>query len=669
MDHLVLDYEPIMFDPRSMLIERRKLLESVASLGDYRGAVVTRPTPVEEMDVEAPQSPVQRQRTLVLSPPGGTVVFRLFRLMKDDVVKRLSSSVEQLMDTVRASCPALLSDSCSERRATYIGNALYAYTRRMIANTLARDENGTRLRVCLQQLEELYLCWGLIPGPDKAVRLVEGAKNNYTHVDMYHTLLTDTYEVSRNPSTDKFYETCADTRPRGRQPRAVSNNPPNPLNQLKKDYIESLKSAPPVVFDESDGNCYLAHEATQPLASSQLTVDYYPLFFKCLDIVNGCVPRKDNHGWFTARLRTALRQLTPKQWPMHGLIQSLCNLQGVLERRKVCVRARPGKQYYCCYTGQRLKDGEEVWLLRLLVLCPDRHLVWVKKGNPPTGSKADHPQLRSSIRCYFMKTQASGLCSIFHREFEAEYREKFTPNTLMVRTRELPLNRRYVFNPLWRLMHRLHHYITHNYLTPVLKDATGETYQAFRTRMDPLFSQISLAPEELRYIVFTGLFGVNTLDDLSPIVQLQREMVSGLAQSVIDIVLDVLDTTLDFNSGGVTERQLTVYHSTFTLPLLGVSEKAQSLQNVIRPQLAMEAPLLWALLSHSDRRRAERRDGGPDSHEKTLRMERVQQSLCTHPFLLLALHDTLYKSCGQLEELALPEALSLLSDLSLTVRK
>ncbi len=345
--------------------------------------------------------------------------------------------------------------------------ALEAYTKRFIANTLARDENGTRMRVCLQQLEELYLVWGVDPR-DKQPRLITEGKSNAAHLAPLQGLLKEVYgRVAESAHRHILRAVCRYTATRS--PAALSQRESaTPAEQLKKDYINSLKSAPPVVYDESDGRFYLAHETTQPLAATQLTVDYYPLFFKALGIVKRlCAARHQPRLVHGARARrsapphaTAVADARPRQSAVQPAGRAGTSA------RSVCARS-PAGATTAATRARSCATAKSVGCCGLVTLSAERHLKWVRQGKPPTGSKADHPDLLPSLRTFFMKTRVQGVCSVFNAAFVTQYSAHFAAQlspgqqqlALYTGPHQQPLlpgNRRYVFNPLWRLMHRLH---------------------------------------------------------------------------------------------------------------------------------------------------------------------------------------------------------------------
>lgn len=675
------DRNQLFFDDAHMFDEYRNSLESVASLecdGSSAALLERRAQPafapvdppeatveqVEEMQVESGRVPVQQ-------PPSGTVVYRLFHYLGDEIAQRVQVPCDQVLQLMRARCPLLVPDT--ERRRTQIEAAMRAYVRRWVLGMLCVDEKGGRLRTILAQLQELYLWWG--------GREVRGAKNNWAHVELLHTLLERTLRESLDCANDQFYRKCADVRKRGRRPTAESANPPHPLNQLKADYILSAKAAPPVVYEPRDGQFYLAYASQQPLAPQQLAVDYYPLFVKLLGIVNECVPRHTNHGWFTERVRLAARRLSARDWPAHGLCQSLLNLQAVLERRRVRIVLRPDqpRRPRCCYTGLPLQDGEEVWLLRLLVLSEERHRRWVREGAQPV-RKADDPLLVQSIRCYYLKTRVTSLCSLFYSEFEPAYKQRYpeyfapelaTTTQKKAVVRLLPPNRRFLFSPLWALLNRQQRFVQENELQAALWDRR-ESYAHFCARLQPLLGGLGQEPDEkhLLFIIFVALFGVHEMEQLSEPVRRDASKIREFTQLLLEATLSFADALFDT----LTQPQHgpeTVGRASYAMPLLGIESPEQAPADaprllVVRPQLqAHHQPLLRTLLVLSERRRA-RPTGYMAGRQQQQLMELC---LVNHPFYFMLLYETLFQSSEQLDALSFGDARALRARLGLTLNE
>lgn len=688
----------IFFDRRRMFVEYRKTLEPVSSLECPVSPVIglgpastwsaVHP-PEEEDNVEeimpeenTNHNTMDREELLVVQPPSGTVVYQLFRYLQEDVIQRLLVPTTELIALIRERCPSLVPDT--ERRLQHFDAMLRAYVKRFLLLALTLDERGGRMLQILNQLEGLYLCWG--DGD------IEGAKNNYNHLSLLHQLLEQVTRESLNRSTDQFYLKCADAKRRGRRPGHESANPPHPLNQLKAEYILSHKSAPPVVYNEDNQRFYLAYKAQQPVASSQLSVDYYPVFLQELRIVNDCVPRHDNHGWFLEKCRLAAKQLTPRDWPMHGLMQSLLNLQAVVERRRVHIRyTKGGKRHYCAYTGLQLQDGEEVWFLKLLVLCPKRHRVWQRQGLQ-SASKTDDPLLLPSLRCYYIKSRVTGgAISLFYSDFDDSYKrchpdyfypggslslegaertertERKRPHPSILRW--LPINRRYMFNPLWVIMGRLHRFITENRMSDMLWDwHRRESYTAFRQRFSDcvqstLTDQSTDCQQELRFIVFTSLFGVQQLEQLSEPLRSDASKIRELTDLVLEAVVIFTDAMFDFCSPSHSVES--VARASYPLPLLLPDSTEEDQAIIIRPQLqSMDLPLLRALCQLSDKKKpaVER-----SYQERRQRMTLLEQCVCNHAFLFMSLYDLLYKPSEQLESLTFPNALTLMQRMNLSL--
>ena len=680
--------DQFFFDDVHLFSEYRRQLESVASL-ECDGSTLAMSedlAPPEDMVIEMPRSPVAQRtevatppttengRTLVTQPPSGTVVYKLFHYLEEGVTQRLQVPYEQVIALLRERCVKLVPDT--ERRQQQITATTRAYAHYTLLRMLTADANGARMKTILSQLQELYLWWAGEP--------VRDAKNNWAHITQLHALMARTHTESLDCANDQFYRKCADVKKRGRRPGHENANPPHPLNQLKAEYILSAKTAPPVVYNQSDQQFYLAHSATQPLAGSQLAVDYYPVFVKLLGVVNACVPRHDNHGWFTERLRQAAQHLSSRDWPMRGLVCSLMNLQAVLEHRRVRIVARD-RRYYCCYTGQALQDGEEVWLLRLLVHSAERHRQWVREGRQPV-SKADEPLLTGSVRCYYIKTRVTGLCSLFFSEFDARYKQKFpeyfqaAPSPAKKRAttpqRLLPTNRRLLFSPLWALLNQQQRFVEVNELAPALWDTTrAESYATFKDRVAPLMQAVDVerAEEQLLLVIFVALFGVHTVEELEAPLRRDLAKIREFTRLVLEATLVFTDLMFEPLAQGQSPLQSeSVGRAVYSMPLLGIvcdEQKPTAQLLVVRPELQGEhsQSLLGALLALSDRAHTGR--GERAYMERRQQLQLLEQCICNHAFYFMLLYETLYCSSDRLDALSFTEARALRGRLGLILNE
>jgi len=671
--------------------------------------VDTVPSPVEEAVDAAVAAPPPD--LLVTQPPSGAVVFSLFPYLSDEMVARLLPDPLGIERVIHDRCHHLLRDV--EKRRSQIASMQRAFICRLLLEMLAMDERGHRFGQMLARFEELYLLWedeAVVQarqraGTDAQQRrtaieraFVRGGKNNATNVDRLHTLALETYALTQTPERDKWAEKCANAKQRGRKPRAEKEHEPHPIDRIRASQIESLRTMPPVVYNEQDRQCYLAFAPPKDavVANSQLKVDYYPLCVKVLDVFCQGLPRDTNHGWFTARLRRAARCLTPRQWPMHGLVQSLINLEGVVERTRVRLQLRqPTDRYYCCYSGLPLQDGEEVWRMRLLVLSPARHQKWVVEGERPM---APHlaPELERSVRVYYMKSRVTSVTSLFYTDFPDHYRRQHgayfsarESRLLTVTTsappprgsasssaRQLPVNRRYTCNSLWTLLNRLKRFVEENRMRTMLWDRDSrESYDVYAARTLNLLAllQDEAFETQFLYYLFTSLFGVSVAEELPVTAQQQPQQVRDYLEMTLDVVLDFVDLMFDFlppgHAAATTER---VSNATFALPSLGVannSDERPNQQLVVKPLLlcgAAESPVLRNLFLLSDRRQSER-VGTMDYGERRQRLQRVESMVCHHAFLFMVLYDALYLSSPELTLLSFTEAMHHLSCMGISL--
>lgn len=681
------------FEPRMLHIEYRDVLEHIDTLDGPKPVVDQE---VESMEVEMPCSPPMSPAgspraitvatteattgaVVVTNPPAGSVVHTLFHYTEEPQIQRLALPIQSVLETVRQRYMPLLGRV--EELRDRIQTMLRVFARSLLMGVLSRDEHGARIAQIQQRLDELYVWYD--------DREVPQGRLNWAHADRVQSLMEQVTRESLDHANDKWYAKCADVRKRGRKPGSEKENPPHALNRLKAEYIESQKTVPPVCYNEQARQFELQQPYQGPVPpSAQLLVNYYPAFVKVLSCTNDMVPRASNHGWFTQTVRQAVRQLTPREWPMHGLVQSLLNLEAVLERRRVRV-TRGG--LFCCYSGQPLVPGEEVWLLRLLVRSHERQRAW--QANPPLQPWLD-PLLEKSVRCYMLKTKLCSVTSLFYTPLPDAYRAKFphyfastnpfvqplattatvtttssTAATKRAKTttrRTLPLNRRYCCHTLWCALAQLLRFATDNQLAPMLWERHRESLQTRLVRMRLVWDTLDTLDwaTHLDYALFTSLTGHASYEAMPP-EQRDSAVLREYVGVTRDIVLDWLDLTLEFvppvQHDAVEDGLCTAQ---FAVQALGLKPDETQRAPSVKPQLHASQHLLRALLQASDKRHCNRATPLQDA-EKRSRMQRLQQHLVRHPFLFLSLHDACFARCDELPLLGFPDALQQLKGLGI----
>jgi hypothetical protein len=609
------------------------------------------PPRVEERDDTVMDAALQRQQSAVYS---------LFRYLGDETVARLTPRFDDLV--------ALLQDRCRpfvrEVRAqeAHIRALWRTLVQRLLLEMLAEDASGLKIREVRLALEEPYLA-------------VRGARSNLAHLDLVRELTCETARESLDFEQDAFYRKCAGPKRRGRRPGSEKRVELNALQLVKQHYITAKK----------------AGGSGETKSSGGAPIDLYPLFAKVLAVVAGCIPQPENHGWYLAVLDQAVRALSSAQWPARGLVRALLNAERVLERRRVTVERGESSDeapLYCAYSGARLVDGDECWLLRLVLNSGVRHRQWNKKGHLPAVPHHD-PLFARAVRAYLVKCRVTCVCSVFYAP--ANESEQPPPPLPLVRSGGLPPNRQFCVNTLWLLMNQLRNFVHASGLQPHvwLTRHVGATERVSYAResaalvhmMDTLQQNELSFQRDFRTLLIVGCFGPAFVQRLCD-GELPPEQAAGVrryAEWVREAVLDFCDLQFHFTAAPLTRE--VVAFAQFNLPLLGVSmdESEQSRKRfvaqhgkVAAPKLRDAAQNLLAQLLWASSKRAAERQARPTHDEQRQLMDRLQRCVQQHPFLFMVLFDYLFQPAAQSNTTqarlsGFPDNLTLLNRLRLSI--
>lgn len=617
----------------------------------------------------------KENRIPVSKLPTGASVYTLFKYLETSSVSRFMPSLKDIIDNVKLRCKNLVPDI--ERRKKHITNMMRSFVRYLILIMLTVDERGDRMSEILSTLNSLYFEYDDI--------LVENGKNNYKHVDHLYALICQTYDESIDMNTDTFYIKCSAEKNLGRTPIAVKNNPPHQLNRVKEKYIKPAKTNPPVKYDEEDGEFFMDRPGPMsPNNNTQREVDYYPVFLKILSVFRDIIPLPTNHGWFTQSLNKAVRKLNYQDWPMYGLVNSLLNMEGLIDKRRIKLTlSNQNKTYYCCYSGLPLVQGEEVWLIRILVYSSERYKLWAKEGKIPAEPHKSN-LLKSNIKNYLMKTSICATQSLFYSDFTEDYKNMY-PEHFGLKSkitgpqRSLPMNRTHQYNTLWYTLNRLIYFIEENHMHAMLFH-NKESMRTFAQRLSP---QILVLDEEhnfeenlLRFIL-QAIYGVSEIEDLPAIVKNDRKILDSYLSQMLSIIIDFVDLMFDYITVPVIAS--TVVESTkkffFNLPELGIIENDENLDKifVVKPQLRIPFEndgLLKNLFNLSEKRK-EQLNGLFFMNMKRIeidaRLYRLQLAIKTHPFFFMLFFSRLYLSHTLLPKMNFMEANKIFCSLSIVL--
>jgi len=654
-----MEQDVFRFDDASLFGEYRSAeIESISALYSYTTAPGREVIVVEDEEERHPPQPVNAEEEGVreaalslLLEQQSAMVYTIFTYLSESFVERLTPSMDDFLGLIHDRSKPLLAKVVEQR--AQIEAVWRVFIQRMIVEILAVDHRGVKIKEVLTRLEELYL--------------VRGGKSNLANLDRVRALLKQTTAESRDFEHDSFYRKCAGPQKRGRRPGSENQNIPHELNLIKQHFVTK-----------------------KTVASPNAALDTYPLFVKVLSIVNDCVPSAGNHGWYLETLHHAVRTLTWREWPAHGLVRSLLNAERVLEKRiriltpeEVDQASRP---LLCAYSGAPLVAGEPVWHLRILLNSGARHLEWVKLGRMPAEPNID-PLFTGSVRAYLIKFRVISLCSVFYSELLSSPPmdpPEVIPPQLIVREGGLPSNRQYSLNTLWLLMNQLRNFIGDNQLGPhIFHKSVERGVDCYTKRLALLGAMISQIEEasfctHLRTILLVATLGNTFMREICSGKRPPHPNVNHYADMIQDTVLDFIDLMFSFSTNGQALSREVVVFRQFNLPLFDVvmNESAQSKKRFlaenagnknIRPRLRDAGdPFLPQLFALSAKRALIK--ALPSHQEQRERLSRLEVLLAKHPFLFMSLFEFIFEMQPAVVRLStLPDSVTLLNKMHLCI--
>lgn len=637
---------------------------------------------------QKPKEPIssltnKESRVKVIKPPTGANVYTLFRYFESDYIDRFMPRFEDMIRAIGERCPSGVASV--EKSKLQMMTMMRSFIRYTMLAVLSVDERGDRLSEMIGKFNALYFEYD-----DKLVPL---AKNDYKHIDKLHSLIIQTYNESLDMKTDNFYKHCSAEKNRGRTPTHIKNNPPHPVNRIKQEYILATRTNPPVKYDEEDNEFFMDRLGpVSPSGNAQRDVDFYPVFLKVLSVFRDTIPQQTNHGWFLERLRGGVRKLTPADWPMHGLVNSLLNMEGLIEKKRVRItKSRHNRRYYCSYSGLPLEEDEEVWLIRILVQSSARYKTWFKDGKIPV-EPHNSPLLRGDIKNYFIKTSLCSTQQLFYTDFPSDYKCRYPEYFGLKRTpkmsRTLPEDRVYQYNTLWYTMNRLILFIEENKMYNMLWHEK-ESMLLFVNRVTATLltlEQEDNFQENLLRFILQAIFRVDDIEVLPQHILNDRPMLDTYLKHMLSIVIDFIDLMFDYSlpfnsgnniSGGSTHNNNTkesVKSYFFNLPLLGIVESEEDMKNILVVKPVLRIPIeedgLLNNLFHLSRKRKEQLGTHlmqMPFNEIQARIRRLEQSIKTHPFMFILFYNRLYLGLTSLPPMNFMEANKILCHLSITL--
>lgn len=587
------------------------------------------------------------KKVLITTPPSSAVVFQLFQYLKPEFIALLQHRYDDILKSIKDKCNLPSLWAYIEKQQSNINLILKTMTKRFLLEILMMDYRGGKFGEIQARFEELFF----LRERDLPMK---GCKANFVNTDTIESLITRINKESKDPENDDFYKERSGTRRRGRTPLSEIDKKPNRVDAIKSDYILSCKSLPPVVYNKRDGQFYIDYtRSSSPQTAStkeknnnlQYLVDTYPIFEEVIDINDACIPTPNNHGFYTHRIRQALRRIPSSVWPMRGLMLSLLNAEAILKRTEL-ILPKSLQTYYCAYSGERLMEGEKVWHIVLLVNSGRRYKKWIKDGITPTPPNTS-PEFTRSLKTYFIKSRITAQCSIFYSPMDPEYRKQCLQHRLKQEHQlsslaskpqhyVLPHNRQVSVNILWYTLSQMRSVLSKNRLEQFIQfpfqPKIGKL--PFTMLMEQYTQHIKSLSEAndpipiLRVLIF-----ISTIPWFNE-TSLENEQVSAYVDMIQDVLLDFVELQFPFTEVSRTEP-FPIPHERRVLnfPLLGLPlpQTPKDVLGQIKPRLG-NTLLLGKLLELCDKR-------GP----REIDLDRLERSFIRHPCFYLAFFYQIYQ--------------------------
>lgn len=223
-------------------------------------------------------------------------------------------------------------------------------------------------------------------------------------------LIAQTHEIAQIPEKDALLLKCLEQKKRGRTSDADRLKTVNIVDALRK---ESISPKKPVTGDSNN---------TTTNQEIVLT-DKYRVFLSLLKLVHENAQTKDNYGAYLEKInRLVGMDSTKVDWPMQTLMKSILNMEACLGINEIeSIDITPEEVYYCSYSGDLIKRGDNVYHIRILEYSHERHKKWRINKNRPN-REFESPEFMESVRAFFVKKHFISLTGLWYRDFDEVYK-------------------------------------------------------------------------------------------------------------------------------------------------------------------------------------------------------------------------------------------------------
>lgn len=349
-------------------------------------------------------------------------IYTLFEYMKEEFMQRLRLDYEEVYATFSERARPLLGEIEEDKER--IIEMIDTFVTRMVLSLIMQDKVAVKTRAdMIDRLEALY--------DHRQGKAVTAVKNDFLNYDYVNECISRRCREASDEATDELNIRFSKPKQRGRHPKLKIECVINEIETIASEYIvKRLALSQAILIAQNNqrvlGMAVDSDSSPDRVESPKLTgIDYYPIFQKILETYNRCVPKQTNHGFYIQRLMHFIRVLDSRQWPLHGLMKMVNNMNYFVHAESVKMRFdRTKKRFYCCYSGLEIQNNETVTCLRLVENDAERLKEW--RENPISiGKPFEAPEFTRSIAVYYMKKELCCPSTLFYTPFTESYKAHF----------------------------------------------------------------------------------------------------------------------------------------------------------------------------------------------------------------------------------------------------
>lgn len=439
-------------------IEEQMINDSIKKEGGFNQLFSMATTPIKkepllENNVDDDNA-FDKEEIFLLSPH--CKEYSLFQYF-DEMTKTGCSNMVLSFKEVYKTCYYKLIELVDELDETSITQLITNFVDTLLLQLITLDKKGVKVLEIVNKFHELYI---------SSTKNNMG-KNDYTRYDYINQLTYETFKQACDIKSDTIYLSYSQTKQRGRRREEDKLETPNPVNAIR---INSISAAVPDVSTStvSSSSSSMAvttstntshhHEDDELVGVQKKRItkgnkerkkreliyhppnDEYKVFLKTMKLINDNLPRETNYGGYQKELRQWIRDYEttllirenksssssssstpPPIWPLWRLLRVICNMQYMTDVKLRKNFRTKGSVYYCDYSGELIKDGDDIYILEIYENDIVRFIKWdINKTRPNREFESD--ELLKSNRMFLVKKTQCSPVSLFPTSFSSHYK-------------------------------------------------------------------------------------------------------------------------------------------------------------------------------------------------------------------------------------------------------